>query len=189
MIIVGIYGGIGSGKSTVGRFLKELGAYVLSADEENKNLLKDEIYLSRLKKVFPEVFQSGNFNKSQLRDLIFSQPEKRELLNKLSHPLIIDRIKGKLKEPITFVELPIYLEEFKTDINILVSSNLGLQVGRASSRDNRSIEDIKKIIKAQTYFNSIPNPIIIDNTSTLEALENKVTDIFVRINKEFLDIC
>lgn len=181
MITVGIYGGIGSGKSTVANIISGLGGIVISADEENRALLNDKAYLDKLKISFPEAFENGVLNKSRLREEIFSNKEKRMLLNAISHPMIISRIQGKLVEPITFIELPVFVEGLKTDYNILVVSAKATQISRVRNRDNRSEVEIEKTIEAQDYLKNIPCPIIINNDGNLEELHKEVEVVYKKI--------
>lgn len=181
MITVGIYGGIGSGKSTVANIISSLGGLVISADEENRALLKDKAYLDKLEISFPEAFENGVLNKGKLRGLIFENADKRKLLNSISHPLIISRIQAKLVEPISFIELPVFVEGLKNDYNILVVSSRATQISRVIRRDNRSEEEIEKTIEAQDYLKNIPCPIIINNDGNLEELHKEVTIVYNKI--------
>lgn len=189
MITVGIYGGIGSGKSSVARIIKELGGYVLSADEENSVLLEDSEYLKRLKIHFPDAFDGDRLNKANLRNIVFNDSNRRQQLNDLAHPCIIARLKAKLKEPITFIELPVYVEGIIADINILVVTSIVNQCERVACRDGKNIEEIMRIIEAQSYLDKIPNPVIVENDSSEEALYIKVKSLYEKILKDYLDIC
>lgn len=181
MITVGIFGGIGSGKTTVANIVRGLGGFVISADEENRALLDDKAYLAKLKTGFPEAFENGVLNKSKLREEIFSNKEKRILLNAIAHPLIISRIQEKLVEPITFIELPVFVEYLKTDYNILVISDIATQISRVRNRDNRSEAEIERTIEAQDYLKNIPCPIIINNNGNLQELHREVKDVYNKI--------
>ncbi len=189
MRIVGIYGGIGSGKTSVARMIKELGGYVLSADEENRALLEEDNYISKLRAIFPAAFDGDRFNKAKLRDIIFNDSESLKMLNDLSHPCIIARLKEKLKEPITFIELPVYVKDIEADINVVVVTTVDNQCNRVSTRDGRSVGEVKKIIDAQNYLCKIPNPVYIENNSSTEELYYKVKTLYEKILKDYLDNC
>ena len=91
---IAITGKIGSGKSEITKLLKEFGAFVVSADEMNKRLLRDKAYLCLLEKHFPEAFLSGYFDKKALTSIVFSDAKKREILNNLAHPEIFRLIQS-----------------------------------------------------------------------------------------------
>lgn len=85
---IGLTGGIGSGKSTVARIFELLNVPVYYADEASKRLYHtDKQLMADLKKHFGEdVYTDDQLNRSKLAELVFSNPEKLELLNSLVHP-------------------------------------------------------------------------------------------------------
>ena len=110
---IAISGTIGSGKSTVLNYLKEKGYAVFSCDEYNAFLLKkgNKGYLL-IKEAFPEVFINDELDKKALSDIIFNNPEKKEILESIEHPLIIEEmLRQKEKNDIFFAEVPLLFEK------------------------------------------------------------------------------
>jgi len=100
MKIIGLTGGIGSGKSTVSQFLAELGAVIIDADEIGHELLKPDT------KVWREVVTAfgrqiltskGDINRKKLGDIVFDNAESLRRLNRIMHPRMYDMVKAQLK--------------------------------------------------------------------------------------------
>jgi dephospho-CoA kinase len=94
--IIGLTGGIASGKSTVAKMLAALGATVLSADEDARAVLApDAPLLAAVFAAFPEVRRAdGTLDRAALAARIFADPDAREHLESLTHPAIIARMRG-----------------------------------------------------------------------------------------------
>lgn len=125
MKVIGLTGGIGSGKSTVSGYLKELGASVIDADIIGHRVLED----ARVKKEIRAAFgsrildENGRINRKKLGDIVFgTDKELLPLLNRITHPVILERIKEKLKEyrhqgvSVTIVEAPLLIEAGYTSL-------------------------------------------------------------------------
>lgn len=110
---IAISGTIGSGKSTVLNYLKEKGYAVFSCDEYNAFLLKkDNMGYLLIKDAFPEVFINDELDKKALSNIIFNNPEKKEILENIQHPLIIEEmLRQKEKNDIFFAEVPLLFEK------------------------------------------------------------------------------
>lgn len=110
---IAISGTIGSGKSTVLNYLKEKGYAVFSCDEYNAFLLKkDNMGYLLIKEAFPEVFINDELDKKALSNIIFNNPEKKEILENIQHPLIIEEmLRQKEKNDIFFAEVPLLFEK------------------------------------------------------------------------------
>ena len=110
---IAITGGIGSGKSTVLNFLKQLGFSVFSCDAIYSELLSEKEYVSNLASIFPEVVIKDKIDKKRLASIVFSDKCAREQLNKLAHPLVMERLLRRMKEEnseIVFAEVPLLFE-------------------------------------------------------------------------------
>ena len=92
-IIIGLTGGVGSGKSTVSQVWENLGARVIDADQVAREVIvpNSEGYAALLK-AFSQAFKNGELNRQLLRELIFNDPQKRQQLDAIMHPLIYNRI-------------------------------------------------------------------------------------------------
>lgn len=100
MKVIGIVGGMGAGKSSVVELIKENSkAYVINADHIGHDVLKkDQIgYIPTVERFGTEILgEDGEINREILGSIIFSDPIKRETLNKISHPLIYNRVKKEI---------------------------------------------------------------------------------------------
>lgn len=101
MLVVGLTGGIASGKSSLAQFLQELGAVVYDTDViahqcyEPNTPVYDRLVLEFGKDILEP---TGKVHRAKLAEIIFSQPEKREKLNQLVHPAVIAEVKKIIKE-------------------------------------------------------------------------------------------
>ena len=89
---IAITGGIGSGKSLVGKYILSKGFPVFSCDDIYKELLKDDAFLYEIQKEFPCSFVNGALDKGILSSQIFSNEEKRARLNQITHPWIMNKL-------------------------------------------------------------------------------------------------
>ena len=92
MYLVGITGFIGSGKTTVGNIVKDLGYIVFDMDVWCRNMYTDEKFLNIIKKNFPLTFENGIFNKKKLRNLVFSNHTELKKLENLTHPYLKNKL-------------------------------------------------------------------------------------------------
>lgn len=162
--IVGLTGGIGSGKSTVANAFKELGVLVVDADQASRAVVKPgsqalQTIREHFSKTNPHadiLLANGQLNRAALRAIIFTEAEHKDWLEKLLHPLIREWIDRQLQTatdcPYSILESPLLLEtdqHLMVDTILLVDVPTETQLERASLRDSRSIEDIQAIINTQ----------------------------------------
>ena len=119
MKVIGLTGGIGSGKSTVSRFLAELGAVILNADEVGHEAFKPateiwrEVVAAFGKQI---VTPDGNIDRKKLGNIVFSNPESLSRLNQIMHPRMYALVKAQLEEyrqqgtRVVMLEAPLLLE-------------------------------------------------------------------------------
>ncbi|MGB9839850.1 dephospho-CoA kinase [Thermovenabulum sp.] len=101
MKVIGLTGGIASGKSTVSGILREKGAYIIDADEISKALVEPgkPAYLEIVKHFGQEILnEDGSLRRKKLGRIVFADKEKLALLNKITHPKIVEEIKRRLEE-------------------------------------------------------------------------------------------
>ena len=183
-MIIGLTGGIGSGKSAAAEYFIELGIDVIDADEVSKNILvKNE----NAKKAFIERFGKKYFKNNQidreaLREDIFQDETKRKNLESIIHPIVRDEIEQFLvnsKSIYKIVMVPLIIEtnsvEFYDKI-IVVDCETNLQIERASSRDNQSKENIINIMSNQATREERLKiaSFVIENNSNLDDLRDAV---------------
>ncbi len=188
MFIVGLTGGIGSGKSTVSALFKKLGAPVIDADQIARELV--EPGKPALKQI-TDTFGIGVLNpakeldRNKMRQIIFQNPEKKETLESILHPLIRKSMQhgiSQLKTPYCILEIPLLLETRQTDLvdRVLVIDVLpNIQYKRVQARSGLSKKEIDAIIATQIDRSSrikAADDIIVNDKSRAE-LNNKVQQL------------
>lgn len=186
---IAITGKIGSGKSEVMTALKDLGAFTIKADEVNKRLLSDKVYLSMLKNHFPEAFIDGSFDKKTLTRIVFSDTNKRNLLNSLAHPEIYRIIKDECNgKKLAFVEVPVLSADRAKEFDVVwfVDCSDSARRERVAKRDNRTQNEIDDILLAQKDIDAkiYPNCEVIENDGTAKNLGEKVKILYNKVTKD-----
>lgn len=179
-----ITGTISSGKSSLSDILRKKGYLVIDSDKINAKLLeKDQINYREILSsgAFDEAFEDGIINKKILGEIIFNDPKKRELINKISHKNIISYINKEIensKEKNVFIEIPLYFqmkEKFPCEYVWLVTANKDVQIKRLMNRDKIDKDfAIKKINSQNFLLMKEKSDLIFDNSTSLDDLEKKV---------------
>ena len=179
--IVGLTGGIGSGKSAASAWFEQQEILVVDADIVAREVVEvGQPALIEIQKHFGDwvLDEQGCLNRSALRDYIFKHPEARQQLEAITHPVIRSSIIQQLNQaisPYAILASPLLLE---TDQHLLCQRNLlidvpvELQLVRASQRDGQSREQIERIIAVQMPRLEKQQRAhdIADNSGTLEDL-------------------
>ena len=194
-MIVGLTGGIGSGKSVAGDFFIELGIDVIDADHVSKNILDDN---ESAKKLFLEHFgekfidKNNNVDRALLRDEIFKNEDKKEALESIIHPLVREEIFNFIENSNSvykIIMVPLIYETNSQDFYdkiVVVDCKKENQIIRASKRDNKTKNDIINIMKNQASSNermSIADEVI-KNDSSLDDLKKQV----IKVHQKLLGI-
>ena len=194
-MIVGLTGGIGSGKSVAGDFFIELGIDVIDADHVSKNILDDN---ESAKKLFLEQFgekfidKNNNVDRALLRDEIFKNENKKEALESIIHPLVREEIFNFIENSNSvykIIMVPLIYETNSQDFYdkiVVVDCKEENQIIRASKRDNKTKNDIINIMKNQASSEermSIADEVI-KNDSSLDDLKKQV----IKVHQKLLGI-
>ena len=194
-MIVGLTGGIGSGKSVAGDFFIELGIDVIDADHVSKNILDDN---ESAKKLFLEQFgeefidKNSNVDRALLRDEIFKNENKKEALESIIHPLVREEILNFIENSNSvykIIMVPLIYETNSQDFYdkiVVVDCKEENQIIRASKRDNKTKNDIINIMKNQASSDermSIADEVI-KNDSSLDDLKKQV----IKVHQKLLGI-
>jgi len=156
--IVGLTGGIGSGKSTVTGVFETLGVDIVDADIVAREVVvKGSPALTAIKAYFGDEYitAEGLLNRTLLRERIFSNPEDKAWLNALMHPLINEALHQQIAattSPYCILVAPLLLENKlheKTNTVLVVDVSEEEQIIRTVKRDNNNNEQIKSIIASQ----------------------------------------
>ena len=156
--ILGLTGGIGSGKSAVSQWFETQGIVVVDADIVAREIVTiGQPALLEIQKAFGDwvLLSNGELDRRALREHIFKTPEARQQLEYITHPAIRTSIIQQLQvatSPYVILVSPLLFETNQhqlTQRTLLIDTREDLQVFRASQRDGQSIEQIEKIIAAQ----------------------------------------
>ncbi len=192
MRVIGLTGGIGSGKSTVASFLEELGAVVLDADEVGHEALKPggeawEKVVNDFGKGILTV--SGEIDRAKLGELVFNNTEARARLNRIMHPVIYNMVSARLEEyrrqgvRIVVVEIPLLVDTGKTaqvdEIWVAVATEATV-LERLRERSGLSEETVRARLRSQLSDEERTKhaDVVIDTDCSLEELKNKVAGLW-----------
>ena len=186
MILVGLTGGIGSGKSTVINYFKELGITCYQADDEAKKLMNsDKGLIKKIKNSFGDsIYINSKLDRKKLSTIVFTDKQKLELLNSIVHPYVNRHFENYCKglEDIYIIkEVAIIFEigtQNKFDKIILVRAPKEDRVKRIIKRDKCNRQDAINRINNQIADDDKIDQcdFIIDNIN-LEEISNKVLKI------------
>jgi dephospho-CoA kinase len=157
MMIIGLTGGIGSGKSTVAKIFSVLGIPVYDADSAARKLMEEHpVIMEKVLQYFgTEAYRNGILNRAFIAGIVFNQPEKLEWLNALVHPFTIaDAAEwaSKQQAPYVIKEAALMFESASfhhTDAVIGVSAPEALRIHRVVQRDGISREAVLKRMERQ----------------------------------------
>ena len=193
-LIVGITGGIGSGKSAVTERFQQLGITVVDADVAARVIVEaGKPALTAIAEHFgQDILQGdGTLDRAALRQRIFADDDERRWLEQLTHPLIGQEIMDQIAaatSPYTILSSPLLLEtaqQQRADTIVVVDVPEETQLARTIARDNNDADQVKRIMAAQMPRQDRLElaDIIIDNSKPLEELDSVVADL----HREFLE--
>ena len=156
--ILGLTGGIGSGKSAASHWFEQQGIQVVDADVVAREIVAvGQPALQQIRSSFGEwaLLDNGELNRRALREHIFQDPSARKQLEKITHPAIRESIIQQLDpadSPYVVLVSPLLFETNQHQLTrhtLLIDATEALQIHRASQRDGQTVEQIHKIIQAQ----------------------------------------
>jgi dephospho-CoA kinase len=184
--IIGLTGGIGSGKTTLVNYMESLGIPVFIADEEAKKAMQSPHVLEEVKTSFGNsIFENGQLNRQQLASIVFSNPDKLKELNSIIHPEVKRLFAIWLNQhktvPFVVYEAAILFESGSyqnCDYIITVTAPLEDRITRVIQRDNCSREQVLQRINAQwtDEERAVKSNFVIDNT-TAQSAKNEIDKI------------
>lgn len=190
-MVIGLTGGIGTGKSTVSQILKDRGFPVIDLDVISHEVIEFPSVVEKIVQNFGrEVLdedEAGNctISREKLGKIIFANKEKRLALNSIMHPEILKVMHKKIleckseKNKIIFVEVQLLFEvqwEKEFDYILLVAAKRDMQVRRVLERDKRSEEEAWNIINSQMSLDEKreKSDFVIENDGNMDDLNKKV---------------
>ena len=160
-LVIGLTGGIASGKSTVSNMLKEMDIAVIDADVEARLAVeKGEPAYQKIVAEFGDeiVLPNGEIDRQKLGSIIFHNTEKRQLLNSIVHPEVRKRMNDQVDaaksrgEKVIVLDIPLLFESKLTSIvekTILVFVDRGVQLQRLMERNDLSFEEAEARVNSQ----------------------------------------
>lgn len=187
MFLIGLTGGIGSGKSTVASRLKTLGARIVDADKIAREIVEPgEPALAELAEAFDGVLNAdGTLNRAELARQAFAAPEATEKLNSITHPRIRERTLERFAQartdgvPVLVYDMPLLIEngEYKKmDHVLVVDAEDGIRIDRLVNSRGLDEEDARRRIAAQISREErlAAADSVVDNSGTRDQLLQQV---------------
>ena len=193
MKVIGLTGGIATGKSTVSAILKKAGAVIIDADRIAREAVKKGLPAYReIVEHFGEsvLLPDGEINRSLLGDIIFNSPRKKQLLNKIVHPYVskethrqLQQIERTQPNTIVVLDIPLLIETaMDKDLSevIVVYAPEHIQIKRLMKRDRLTQVDARARIRSQMPIEEKKRraTIVIDNSGTREETRRQTLEIY-----------
>lgn len=192
-MIVGLTGGIGSGKSAAANFFVELGVDLIDADDLAKNVLNKnskgyELFINEFGEQYLD--NDKNIDRDLLRKIIFNDSDKKNKLENIIHPQVrsgIEEFIRTSKSDYCIVVVPLIYETRSSsyyDRILVIDCDEEIQINRSAIRDNTENKEIKKIISKQATREerlSIADDVILNNR-TLDSLKEEV----IKLHKKYI---
>ncbi|MGQ7274387.1 dephospho-CoA kinase [Marinobacter sp. V034] len=202
MKVVGLTGGIGSGKSTIAARFKQLGVHAVDADDVAREVVEPgRPALAAIAAHFGDaiLLPDGALNRAALRQIVFETPEERDWLEKLLHPIIRDELLRQLwitpdrsppaeyQHQYVLLVSPLLLETDQHNIVesvIVIDVPVEVQIARTMQRDKNDRAQVERIINAQISREERLKraDFIIDNAQPASLAIDAVDDLHYRLN-------
>ena len=196
MQLIGLTGGIATGKSTVSALFKKAGAMIIDADQIARAVVKKglpayrEIVAQFGRKV---LLSDEEINRTMLGDIIFNDPQKKQLLNSIVHPHVNEEVNRQIKltqkahpDAVVILDVPLLIEAGLHDnLNeiIVVYAPQDIQIQRLMQRDHISEADALARVQSQMPIEEKKKlaTLVIDNSGTIENTRSQTLDIYKRL--------
>ena len=198
MLIVGLTGGVASGKTAVSEVLKEEGADIIDADQIARELVQphgpawDEL----VRTFGEEILQGdGSIDRKKLADRVFVDPKQRKLLNQILHPLITEEMDRRTREigqknpeAIVVIDAPLLIEvgyHRRADKVMVVVSTQAEQIERLKVRDGINSEEALRILSSQMPVEEKVKlaDFVIRNEGSLAEVRERAKEVFRELKK------
>src|SRR4030043_1934527 len=201
MLIVGLTGGVASGKTAVSQVLKREGADIIDADKIARELVQpDKPAWNELIRAFgKEILQEdGSIHRKKVADKVVADPEKRKLLNQILHPRIKEEMGRRAKEigekdpeAIVVIDAPLIIElgdHREMDKLIVVTSTQPQQIERLKDRDGTNPEEALRIVSSQMPLKEKLKfaDYVIRNEGSMEETKKRAREVYQELKKMVL---
>lgn len=210
--VIGLTGGIASGKTTVSDYLKSLGVCVIDADEVAHEVTSPgSVGLQKVSEEFGDhiLTEEGSLNRKKLGEIVFGDKEALSRLNAIVHPLVIDKMTKMLRQfdychralagdeygyeaPCVVLDVPLLFEagmENLCDEVWVVAVDEDTQIKRLIERDGYSVDEAIRRVKAQMPLEEKVRRAhkVVDNTGTIEDTRRQVDELFEDVVRKLRD--
>jgi dephospho-CoA kinase len=201
MLIVGLTGGVASGKTVVSQVLKEEGAYIIDADQIARELVQPHkpAWNELIRAFGKEILQEdGSIHRKKLADKVFANPKQRKVLNQILHPRIKEEMDRRTKEigqkdpkAIVVIDAPLLVEleeHHEMDKLIVVTTTQTQQIERLKDRDGTNPEEALRILSSQMPVEEKAKlaDFVIRNEGSLEETRKRAREVLKELRKVVL---
>ncbi|KUJ60959.1 dephospho-CoA kinase [Flavobacteriaceae bacterium CRH] len=189
--VIGLTGGIGSGKTTIANYFNELGVPVYIADDGAKKVMQSESIIKEIKTAFGEViFENDILNRAKLAEIVFNNKEKLARLNAIVHPAVKNDFEEWLLQYKNYeyiiYEAAILFESGRykeCDLIITVTAPVEVRIERVLKRDNTTREQVLSRMQMQwNDENRISRSNFVINNENLENARKEIVKILKILN-------
>ena len=196
MLLVGLTGGLGAGKSTVARMLADRGAVVVDADELARRAIDPgSPGFHKVVRVFGDdvVAEDGSIDRRALARIVFDDPEARRALESITHPevfrLLAQEVEGRRDtDDVVVFDAPLIVEtgfDAATDVLVVVTLDPALQLERVVARGmDRAEAEARIAAQASPKEREARADEVVRNDGDLEDLERRVAALWERLRRE-----
>lgn len=196
MLLVGLTGGLGAGKSTVARMLADRGAVVVDADELARRAIDPgSPGFHKVVRVFGDdvVAEDGSIDRRALARIVFDDPEARRALESITHPEVFRLLAGEVEgrrdtDDVVVFDAPLIVEtgfDAATDVLVVVTLDPALQLERVVARGmDRAEAEARIAAQASPEEREARADEVVRNDGDLEDLERRVAALWERLRRE-----
>jgi dephospho-CoA kinase len=197
--VVGVTGGIGSGQSTVCRYLKEFGCKIIDVDKKAKQIINKDRSLQKdlIRNFGKDIFgPDGKLDRRRLASLAFQEEEKTLMLNRLVHPKMVAEVIEEMENarfsqryPVIVIDAALIYEisiEQMFDYIIVVYTSLKRRLERVMKRDEQSREEVMARVRRQIPLEDKRKwaDFVINNDRSPKELKKQTEEIFEKITDD-----
>lgn len=197
-LVLGLTGGIATGKSTADKFFEEKNIPIVDCDEIAHNIMNvNKPAWKDIKEVFGDKYlnEDQTINRKKLGKLVFNDPTKMKILNEITHPRIFQEMESQIAQyksegySLIIVDAPVLFESHSEkyyDKTLVISLPQDLQIKRLMARNNLTKEEALSRINSQMSLKEkeARATYVIENTGSVEDLYKKLNELLTKIKYE-----